>query len=411
MMRALLQGNARQKGARACAALLLVLALLYLALKVFEGTDTIDFKYIHLAGALWSEGIDPYSAAFAEQGQIRFQGMNRPEYLFYPPHWWAIATGSAQASYELAGQVWRIFMAACMIGGCLVLHRTVTHIAGEPRPWRTWAMLACAGVMSATTIALALGQTSCLLFLGVCLYVHAFVTRRRRLMAVALVIVWLKPNVGLALSLFLVPGLVWWPALIGGALAVIAASLPALLPHGPVEVIRGYLFALSHWEGLPPNVPGSTTGLRSLVYRLSGATLPGNWFAMIAALFALLLGFLLGAVTRARGVTTQPQVQAISLGVLISGLVLIIPLHTYDMMLFIPLIALAAALPRPGQGIFAGLMLLALRPNNLAISLGLTTPEETYFLGTGLVSLIALAMLALWLAYAPGAVRGRHLQP
>jgi hypothetical protein len=114
-------------------------------------------------------------------------------------------------------------------------------------------------------------------------------------------------------------------------------------------------------------------------------------------------------VTRARG--GAPRAQAFVLGILISGLVLIIPLHTYDMMLLIPLIALAAALPRPGQGIFAGLMLLALRPNNLAMALGLTTPEETYFLGTGLMSLIALAMLSLWLACAFGAARGRHLQP
>ncbi len=409
MMQALAGRTPPQTAQRAGGILLLALAMLYLALKIFDGTDTIDFKYIHLAGALWSEGIDPYSTAYAEQGQIRFEGLNRPEYLFYPPHWWAIAIGFAQVPYEVAGLLWRALMAACMIGGCLVLHRTVIHIAGESRPWRTWAMLVMAGAMSATAIALSLGQTSCLLFLGVCLYVHAVVTRRRGLMVLALAIVMLKPNFGLALSLFLVPGLFWWPALIGGALAVVVASLPALLPHGTPEVIRGYLFALSHWEALPPNVAGSTTGLRHLVHLLTGSTLPGTWFAMTAALFALGLGFLLGAVTRARG--GAPRAQAFVLGNLISGLVLIIPLHTYDMMLLIQLIALAAALPRPGQGIFAGLMLLALRPNNLAMALGLTTPEETYFLGTGLMSLIALAMLSLWLACAFGAARGRHLQP
>ena len=271
MTQALLRGTPAQKMQAAGAALLLALALAYLVLKVFDGTDTIDFKYIHLAGALWGEGIDPYSAAYAEQGEMRFQGLNRPEYLFYPPHWWAIATGFAQAPYETAGLLWRIVMAACMIGGCFVLHRTVIHIAGENRPWRTWAMLVFAGAMSATAIALSLGQTSCLLFFGVCLYVHAFVTRRRGLMVLALVIVWLKPNVGLALSLFLVPGLFWWPALIGGALAVVAASLPALLPHGPIEVIRGYLHALSQWEALAPNQPWNITGLRHLAELVTGA--------------------------------------------------------------------------------------------------------------------------------------------
>ena len=401
MLQALLQGNTAQKTVRAGAALVLVLAMLYLALKVFDGTDTIDFKYIHLAGSLWLEGIDPYTAAFAEQGQIRFQGLNRPEYLFYPPHWWAIATASAQVSYETAGLLWRVLMAACMIGGCLVLHRTVYCIIGESRSWRTWAMLVFAGAMSATAIALSLGQTSCLLFLGVALYVHAIVTRSRRTMALALVLVMLKPNFGLALSLFLAPALFWWPSLIGGAVAVIVLSLPALLPHGVIEVVRGYLNALGQWEALPPNIAGSTTGLRNLVYQMSGATLPGTWFAMTAVFFALGLG----GVTQLRGLAPSPQAQAITLGLLLSGLVLIIPLHTYDMMLLIPLIALAAALPRPGEVILLVLMLIVLRAKNLAQALGLTTPEETYFRGTGLISVIAFAIFLLWVTCALAARR------
>lgn len=396
MIQALLRGSLAQKVGAAGAVLILALVLAYLMLKVFDGTDTIDFKYIHLAGALWSEGVDPYSPAYAEQGHIRFQGLNPPEYLFYPPHWWAIATGFSQLPYEVAGLIWRITMAACMIGGCLVLHRTVIHIVGEARPWRTWAMLMMAGAMSATALALSLGQTSCLLFLGLCLYVHAFVTGRRVLMVLALVIVWLKPNVGLALSLFLVPGLVWWPALAVGALAVVAASLPALLPHGPVEVVRGYLHALSQWETLPPNIPGSTTGLRHLAYLVFGVSLPGNLLTMAAGAFALGLG----GVTRLRRLDDAPTTRAYMLGILLSGLVLIMPLHTYDMMLLIPMIALAAALPRLGQLLLYMLMLIVLRVNNLALTLGLTVPEETYFRGSGLLSVVVIALLLLWVICA-----------
>ena len=387
MTQALLRGTPAQKMQAAGAALLLALALAYLVLKVFDGTDTIDFKYIHLAGALWGEGIDPYSAAYAEQGEMRFQGLNRPEYLFYPPHWWAIATGFAQAPYETAGLLWRIVMAACMIGGCFVLHRTVIHIAGENRPWRTWAMLVFAGAMSATAIALSLGQTSCLLFFGVCLYVHAFVTRRRGLMVLALVIVWLKPNVGLALSLFLVPGLFWWPALIGGALAVVAASLPALLPHGPIEVIRGYLHALSQWEALAPNQPWNITGLRHLAELVTGAVLPGTPLALTAS--ALALG--LGALLVRRDETARGR--AAALIPLIALLLLCVPMHSYDMVLLIVLIALGAVLPGWAGAVLALALLAAFRANNLETLLGLSGTGGMRPPGTTVLSLAVLAIV------------------
>ena len=387
MTQALLRGTRAQKMQAAGAALLLALALAYLMLKVFDGTDTIDFKYIHLAGALWGEGFDPYSAAYAEQGEMRFQGLNRPEYLFYPPHWWAIATGFAQAPYETAGLLWRIVMAACMIGGCFVLHRTVIHIAGENRPWRTWAMLVFAGAMSATAIALSLGQTSCLLFLGVCLYVHAFVTRRRGLMVLALVIVWLKPNVGLALSLFLVPGLFWWPALIGGALAVVAASLPALLPHGPIEVIRGYLHALSQWEALAPNQPWNITGLRHLAELVTGAVLPGTPLALAAS--ALALG--LGALLVRRDETARGR--AAALIPLIALLLLCVPMHSYDMVLLIVLIALGVVLPGWAGAVLALALLAAFRANNLETLLGLSGTGGMGPPGTTVLSLAVLAIV------------------
>ena len=386
MIQALLRGSPAQKARAAGAILILALALAYLVLKVLDGTDTIDFKYIHLAGALWGEGVDPYSTAYAEQGQIRFQGLNRPEYLFYPPHWWAIATGFAQLPYEVAGLVWRITMAACMIGGCLVLHRTVIHIVGEARPWRTWAMLMMAGAMSATAIALSLGQTSCLLFLGVCLYCHAFVTGRRGLMVLALVIVWLKPNVGLALSLFLVPGLVWWPALAVGALAVVAASLPALLPHGPLQVIRGYLHALSQWEALDPNQPWNVTGLRHLAELATGAVLPGTPLALAASALALGLGVLL-----VRAAT--PSRRAAALIPLIALLLLFVPMHSYDMVLLIVLIALGVVLPGWAGAVLALALLAALRANNLESLLGLSGPAGMGAPGTTVLSLAVLAIV------------------
>ena len=248
-------------------------------------------------------------------------------------------------------------------------------------------MLVFAGAMSATAIALSLGQTSCLLFFGVCLYVHAFVTRRRGLMVLALVIVWLKPNVGLAFSLFLVPGLFWWPALIGGALAVVAASLPALLPHGPIEVIRGYLHVLSQWEALAPNQPWNITGLRHLAELVTGAVLPGTPLALTAS--ALALG--LGALLVRRDETARGR--AAALIPLIALLLLCVPMHSYDMVLLIVLIALGAVLPGWAGAVLALALLAAFRANNLETLLGLSGTGGMGPPGTTVLSLAVLAIV------------------
>lgn len=384
---------------------MLAVALLYLGHKVFSGTDTIDFKYIHLAGALWQEGVNPYTDAFREAGKDLFIGMNRPQYLLYPPHWWSIAVASAQFGYETAGQIWRIFTAGCMIGGCLLLHDTIRRSSGRPQPWRTWAMLLFACLMSATAITLALGQTSHLLFFGICLFVRAYVSGARGIMALALVVVMLKPNFGLAVALFLLPFPIWWSSLAGGAAITLLLSLPALLPFGVTEVIQGYLHALSQWETLPPNAPLSTTGLRYLAKIGLGLDLPGTWCALTAAALSLCYGAIL---SRQPALSESPHARAATLGPLLTGLILFIPLHTYDMVVLIPLIALAAALPVSNQIPFFLLMLIALRPNNIATALGLTMPEETFSVGSGLVTFASLLILLMWIART---WRWHHLRP
>jgi hypothetical protein len=385
---------------RVAAVLLLLLAVAYLGSKVFEDSDTVDFKFIYLAGDLWLEGQNPYSEVYAARGEQDFPGLNRPGYLLYPPHWWSIATASALIPYETALVAWRIACALCLLGGCAALHATGRALAAPFLPARTVLVLVLAMSMSATAIAISLGQTSCLLFLGISLYTLAYVRQQRVLMVLALVIVMLKPNVGMALSLFLVPSLAWWPSLAVAAAVVLAASLPALLPFGVVEVLRGYLAALAEWEALPTNAAHSTTGVRNAAHLLFGAAVPGGLLALAGFAAAALIG-LAARLSPLRG--SEARHRAAWLCLLVVTVALLVPLHTYDLMFLLPVVPLSASLPAAAEAFVLLLFLPLWRPNNLATLIGLADPESRFFPETMVATMTIFAMAA---GVAAGLARG-----
>ena len=141
---------------------LAVVLLAYFGAKILGAGDTIDFKYIWLAGELWSEGVNPYTEVYVARGEEAFVGLNPPTFWVYPPNWWPIATGSAVLSYETAGLLWRILSVVCLFLGCFVITKSLPNLPF----WVHIAFWGVAATMSATAITLSLGQTSmvCLLY-------------------------------------------------------------------------------------------------------------------------------------------------------------------------------------------------------------------------------------------------------
>jgi hypothetical protein len=356
-------------------------ALAYIVWKgLFDRSDTVDFKYMWLAGHLWSQGIDAYGPAFRATGDALFVGLNPPQTLFYPPNLWPVATAAATLPYPEAIPVWRAVSAALLLAGPLVL-----ILRGPVAPLRAACALAFVAAGTPAAVALSLGQTSPLILAGTGLWALAFLRRDRAAMALAVAVVVLKPSFGVLMAAFLLADRHWWPSIAAAALASLAAAAPVMIAHGPVATVGAWLGAVAAFDEHMFNQPHSITGLRNLVDWWLGRDIPP--LALMAAGVPLmaLAGRRAGQGAAAAGL-------AVALAVLLA------PMHTYDAVLLAPLILLVAPLPVAVQAVVGVALLAVFREANLAQVTGFLDPAAIHNPGTRIVSLAALAATLALLA-------------
>lgn len=335
-----------------------VLGLLYLSKKaLFDDADTVDFKFIWLAGRLWNDGISPYSQDFRAAGESLFVGLNRPTHWFYPPNWWPVSATAALLPYETAGALWRAISASMIILGSYVAIKAFDRSPQAAEPWRWIIFIGLATTSSATAITLSLGQTAALTFLGVSLFIYAYLHDRRGIMTAALILLMLKPNIGIVISAALLARRFWWGSLAAASAVTLAMAAPPLISNGLIQVFQGYLTELAYFEEDPSNFPSVMTGLRHWVYLFAGVDLPA--LGMVGA--GVVAAFLVG--------TRQDQdkeKKSSLLFLLISLSALFVTLHLYDAIFLFPLTLLCMRWGRVKQALVLVAALILFRTNNLA---------------------------------------------
>lgn len=358
---------------------LVLLPISYLLVKVLlDRSDTVDFKYFWLAGHVWSRGIDPFTSAYAEIGDRLFVGKNRPPMFFYPPNWYLPARLLALIPYESAVLPWRI-LSVMLVVLSLKFWLDIYQAAGFRFRLSALAIFYSSALAStATAMAISMGQTSPLIFFGMSLFFKAKAENRRLLMVAALWLLMLKPNVGLLFCIVLIPSLVWWPSLIAAAAVTIASSLPALLPFGLVETLSRAVAGLGQYDAYDVNNPTSTTGLRNLIYYISGMNVSA--FALASAAYVSAFAAAAIGCWRTRKMVTPSNRRVDSENCLYIALAAsILSLHTYDLIILAPLALLCYANGwKVALGISACLLVL-IRGKNIAALLGLLDQASTYF--------------------------------
>lgn len=372
-------------------AMVLAVAAAYLGPKIFDNADTVDFKYIWLAGSLWREGLNPYADVFREQGGVIFAGANHPQFWVYPPNWWPIATGFSALPYEPARMVWRVASAGALLIGCFSVSRTLRRQDISMPEWRHILFWGICATMSATAVTVNLGQTSLLAFLGICLFIAAMLRQDRAMMVAALVILALKPTLGMVLLVALLPARFWWGAILAAGVITLAMAASALVQDGVGNVLGAMLDRLGEYGREAVNSPPEMTGLRHLVDRFAGVelgTLSCIGLGMIAS-------FLTGILAQREAASRDlPEILALLLVVT----AVFVPMHTYDLIFVALLFVLSAGLPRVMQSLFVLGVLLLWRANNFEMLTGLTDPETIYSKGSLLSSVVLLSMLIALIA-------------
>ncbi|MCK5745240.1 MAG: DUF2029 domain-containing protein, partial [Oricola sp.] len=245
------------------------------------------------------------------------------------------------------------------------------------------------------------GQTSALMFFGLALCAYGFVREKPLLITVAIVILMLKPQVGVPVSAFIFLSKNGARPVLIAAAIVIASGAQAFLIAGFSDTITLFLERMAAYESNDPMANSSIrmTGVRNIIHLFSSAETPMMAYVAVAALIASAAALFL----RARegfsgGGATLDRLVAFCC--LTTVLVFLLPLHSNDLIMLVAAAPLLFLVPwGPGLVIAAGLALM-FRSNNLAPLLERIDLNATsgYFAAMAFVETIALTLCIAGLA-------------
>lgn len=388
-----------------------MVAIAYLVFKTatLAAEPGYDFRYLWVAGRMWLDGLNPYEPQYQQVGAALISQGHVPLQWVYPPSWWLICTPLGLLDLKHANVAWNVLNIILLIAGSLLITRSyraafpdekvVLPGLGDLLAGRvdaTAAHLLVMAALQATMLVFAAGQTSILIYFGVAAVLYGLTTNARWWTVIGLVIVFLKPQIGLILaaSVFFHGSLLRREIITAAIISALLAT-PALLadPGSPLAFVR----SVATYDAMTAaNLPQAMTGLRLVVWELAHLDIGNMAAAAITAGAAVAVG--LGPLRPADGAPLAVRGwQLISLAV---GLTAALgPLHYYDFVLIgtllFPMLAARAAWRWAG---IVGVVLI-FRADDLGKATGLYDPQVPIFEGSILSTVGAFLMCAaLWSA-------------
>ena len=391
---------------------LVVLTTLLLAPIVFAFMDpaqwdlAFDFRLLWLAGSTWQQGYSPYMPEFDAIYAAHFGGGQASWHVFnYPPHFSVVALALAVLPYRAAATVWLGINVFCIVASAAVL---TCELA--PRSLRIGFLVYAAIVGFALTsyaagYSLFYGQTSLLILLGACLVLRGYTHRRAMSLGIGLVLLSLKPNIGLLPSLVVAGSMYdfgkrqWqgWalgPVLVT-ALFVAAGTMLSVGIAGIEATLAGFAARIEAYSATPPSQAASLTGLAYLVDTLTGASTP------------LWLTLALAGTVCAFGVRKATD-RALAMCSVLAATFFFVPLHTYDLVVVVALVPLCWLLSMPRAAVAMMGMVAVHRCVNIALEVN---PRSWFDDGLLPASIGTLLLLAMCLGVSDSGRRQLREQP
>ncbi len=368
-----------------------VLAALYLSVKALNTQDGLDFRLIWLSGQLWMSGVSPYSSDFSEAYLAAFGEGPNTHFWVYPPYWIALSAPLSMLPFRSALMVWNLLNLGLLgLTAWLTAERISAVVAQRRIAFLT--IFIFGGLLQATPFALALGQSAFLVAAGAAVFIKGYVERKQVWLAAGVLLLMLKPHLGLVALCLLAMRPSAWRAAAGAAIVCAGFTALAIFSAGFEETIGGFLNALSNYRDVrfSATQPENLTGFVHLWSLVSGWSPPTGAMVLLA-----------GGVSAATAVLVKdPHDRCL---IMVGAMIALVPMHTYDFGLVLVMLPLLAR--RTSWQLLAAVVgcLLLFRCGNLATSLGLTNPESSqHFPGSLLASLAAMLLLfAAVNIYAP----------
>lgn len=363
-----------------------VLGLLYLGRKSFaDASDAIDFKYLWVAGRLWSAHLSPYQDAYVATFKSIFGFAGAP--FLYPPQWFTITVPLSWLPFATAVHVWRIANFGISLGVATTLLLIARRSAlSAQRIVIALAILDYFLFLQAVPIDISMGQTSELAALGSLVFYLGVLTKRPVSTIVGVILLSFKPQLAvIPIAGVFVLGLMRREIISGVVLSFLCA-IPALVTAGLRDTIVGFVLNTSLHGAIRSNRPENVTGLDHLASLVTTFSMSSFLWIGMGAIAAMSISAALRR--HFRVLEHDARIQAFVVLALFPSLTcFFVPLHNYDTVILIPVLLTALSSRYPGQPFVLGGLALAFRPLNLVQLFGAPASQTAGMAGNLVLSI------------------------
>jgi hypothetical protein len=374
---------------------LFVLGISYL---LFHFTKSLnlsatDFDALWMGGKFWIEGKNPYDDTYAHYIQSYFANQYARDFI-YPFNWSMPARMLATLDIETATLFWRLTNFTVLFASMVMLGLTIRKLQQPVSLRHLFATVGVICLMQGTPVVFTLGQSSIIILGGVSLILYGVATGTSIWLTLGLVIVLLKPQIGIPITAALMAFPIFFRSIIGACLLTAALSVPAFLSHGLVNPLIGFLHNVGQYGTSTHNMPNDMTGIRNLASVLLGVDMPGLVLVAIAALAALGAANFLNL---SRAKDSMNPICSILLALTI--IFFIVPLHLYDFPILAPLILIVLVHFDRAWWILLLWLMVICRAGNIPRWLGIEVVGNINISAELIVSVAALLVLigTVWL--------------
>ena len=299
-----------------------------------------DFSFLYAAGRTWLAGLSPYDFDRwnVEWAAVRpIQVVTEPTPFVYPPQWGPIAALLALLPWPVASRFWDAINVVAYLSACALslrlLGRDVRRLALRPV---LWGFLATATLNVAVRQAFFNGQFTLVILLGIVGLFYAWHEKKTAWVVAFAFVASLKPQLGLLplLYIFLSGGHV--PVLSAVAIAGVVGLL-SMVPSGLDRLPADFAHVMALHTRMEFNQPAQYFNLPAL----AAGHLSGDWFMMAGPVAAVAL-IIVMAVMRRRNIAPDVLRDPLwQFSIVVALTAALMPLHTYDLVVYAPLGVLA----------------------------------------------------------------------
>lgn len=386
--------SVQRRGVLVAAGVLVVAAAIWLAaIMVAEPLNRTDFRYVWIAGAVWAEGGNPYSAAFIARSAAAFGEADKLSVWVYPFSWYLPSRMLALLPVETAFRVWQTLLLGCGAVCAWCAYRAAPVSSAARAPLIALLLLFYCCTNTAVSGLLRSGQPALVAITGLAILLYSARHPSRAATVLGLVLVSFKPQFGLIAFAAVASDRAGLLSEVFATLWIGALSVFVLLSTSFGAQLSALLHSLAGgYQSLVVNDPSHLIALPQFVFALSGARVPLG----ITTLAATALVFAICLWTRHFSRRSN-DAGLLCMTVAILAICFLVGVHGSDLAALILLLPLSLTLAGPARWLAAAGYLLLWRPENVSRAAALPGLIGVSTVAVTLICLAFLLAATMWL--------------